>query len=366
MLFIKEYNLQQLQNWDEKLYSVGSEAGFCQSSCWAKIIGKIDNARPIFLEVYNNNEIVLSLLLFHKIPWDREKHKGNKGIYEYLSGKHKGWLMWMDGPVFHSTDSIKTLGSLRLILDWIGDYVKKNDLYKIESLGFPHQSKWTIDSDVKNLFVQFGYSPKTKATYLVDITLDEKEIWKNLKSSAKKSIKKAQKHCIKVIQIRSLEEYRNKFYLPYVEMEKDFGRVTNPWRAEEIQWNEGYEKFYHYFVAETANREIIATLGMYVYNGTATEIASSMSKKAYIEKIPAQDLLHWEMILEAKRLGCHTFDLAGVNPNPVDSKEKGIKQFKDKWGGVYTEYYTYEKVSSKFRAKLTGLLVSLYHKLHRY
>ena len=342
---LKSYFDSSPGNWNNNLNLAAVEVGFCQSVCWADILGKVDNARTIYLEVYDDEKIISSLLLFHKIPWDRENQKIKKGVYEYLSGKHKGWLLWMDGPAFYSSNKTKTLGALKLILGWIDDYAVQYNLYKAGSLGFSHLSKWANDREIKNLFTQFGYKSETKATYLVDLTLNENEIWQNLKSSARKSIKKSEKQNIKIVKISSLEEYRNKFYLPYVEMENEFGRATNPWKAEEIQWNVGHEKFYHYFVAETENDEIIATLGMYIFNGTATEIASSMGKKAFEEKLPAQDLLHWKLILAAKKLGCHTFDLAGVSTNPADLKEAGIRQFKEKWGGRYTEYFTFNKLS---------------------
>lgn len=335
-------------NWDDNLGNAAHEAGFCQSVCWANIICKVDNAKAIYIQVFDNNDIILSLLFFHKIPWDRGKHKIKKGIYELLSGTNKGWLTMMDGPVFYTYDRVQTLESLNLILNWIEDYVIKNGLYKVESHGFSHQSMWAIDSDIKSIFNRFGYCSNTRATYLVDLTLDEKEIWNNLKNSAKKSIRKAKKLGVNVFKINSLEEYRKKFYLPYVEMEKAFGRKTNPWQAEEVQWNEGHEIFYHYYIVQTNVGEIIGTLGMYIFNRTATEIASSMSKKAFTEKLPAQDILHWEMILEAKRLGCNTFNLAGINPNPTNSKEVGIRQFKEKWGGKYVEFFTYEKLSSSW------------------
>jgi lipid II:glycine glycyltransferase (peptidoglycan interpeptide bridge formation enzyme) len=96
-------------------------------------------------------------------------------------------------------------------------------------------------------------------------------------------------------------------------------------------------------VVENGDKDILACLGMYVFNSVATENASSLSPLAYQNKIPAQDLLHWEMMLEAKRMGCHTFDMAGVNPNPQTPKESGIRRFKEKWGGKYVEYNIYHK-----------------------
>ena len=95
---------------------------------------------------------------------------------------------------------------------------------------------------------------------------------------------------------------------------------------------------YHFFVVKDKNHNILAVLAMYVYNGTATEIASALAPLSFEKKIPAQDLLHWEMMKVAKKLGCHTFDLAGFNPCPRTKKEEGIAKFKGKWGGVIKTY----------------------------
>jgi lipid II:glycine glycyltransferase (peptidoglycan interpeptide bridge formation enzyme) len=95
---------------------------------------------------------------------------------------------------------------------------------------------------------------------------------------------------------------------------------------------------------------------MYVFNGVATETASALTAHAYSQKIPAQDLLHWEMMLEAKRMGCHTFNLAGVSPNPIDPKSEGIRRFKEKWGGTFFEYTRFERTRGGGLASLRRVL----------
>lgn len=112
-------------------------------------------------------------------------------------------------------------------------------------------------------------------------------------------------------------------------------------------------------IAYDKKQTTMAVLGMLIFNGVAREIASAIIPEAYKQKIPAQDLLHWELLLEAKRLKCHTFDLAGVSPNPVSPKEKGIRRFKEKWGGQYIEYYTYKKNIIPFSDKFIKLSTML-------
>ena len=133
----------------------------------------------------------------------------------------------------------------------------------------------------------------------------------------------------------------------------------------ERMWREDRDGYYHYYVAESTEGETLATLGMYVFNGVATEVASALSPKAFEHKIPAQDLLHWEMLLEAKRAGCHTFDLAGVDPSVTDHKAAGIRRFKEKWGGRYVEYSRYELEMPSALVALRKALGRVARVLHR-
>ena len=136
------------------------------------------------------------------------------------------------------------------------------------------------------------------------------------------------------------------FYKTYKASEEYHGRQCNPF--SKIPYEEDRNGYYHYFIAESINGSTLATLGMYIFNGVATEIMSTLAPEALKLKVPAQDILHWEMMLEAKHLGCLTFDLAGINTNPQTPKEIGIRRFKEKWGGEYVEYYTYKKEMKPF------------------
>ncbi len=72
--------------WDERLYAAGKEGGFCQSCVWARLVQEIDHARPIFLEAVDNScRVVASLLLFHKIPWDRQRLCRKNTVKELIS-----------------------------------------------------------------------------------------------------------------------------------------------------------------------------------------------------------------------------------------------------------------------------------------
>jgi hypothetical protein len=88
---------------------------------------------------------------------------------------------------------------------------------------------------------------------------------------------------------------------------------------------------YRFYVARHAGQPA-GTLGVYIWKGVATEIASTRSDEAIREQWPVQDLLHWHAMTELQH-EVETFHLAGYNPaEDASPKEKGIRQFKRKWG----------------------------------
>jgi hypothetical protein len=343
------YEGQPPDGWDERLYAARAEAGLCQSTYWARVIHRLDRATPLFLEVHHDGEVAASLMLFRKEPWDRRAMRRKRGLGEFLSGVWRGWLEWLDGPVLHAGEEVKIERALAALLVWVDEYAGKGRLSRISS-AFAHTSRWAAQDGVAALFAGRGYTTSRWATYLVDLEPEEDRLWYNLDKAARKSVKKARSLGVQVRPISSLEALQASFYAPYCAIEAAAGRGVPPLSAFEVSWGEDREGYYRYYVAESAAGEILATLGMYIFNGVAVEIASSLSPQAFEQKIPAQDLLHWEMFLEARRASCHTFDLAGINPDPADPREAGIRRFKKKWGGRYVEYNRFGKAMGPGRA----------------
>lgn len=343
---------QPPDRWDERLYAAEAEAGLCQSTYWARVIQRVDQALPLFVAVYDDLEIVASLMLLHKIPWDRHAMRKKHGIMELISGTLRGWLEWMDGPVLYYENEAKAKEALGTLLAWIEAYASKRQLPFIRSFGFAHTSRWAADEDIAQIFAKYGYKRNYWSDLLVDLTPDEEDLWMRISHSSRKMVKRARKMGVCVQEIRSSDEFESKFYIPYRDTETASGRKANPLCVEQMPWEEDRDGYYRFYIAESPEGRVFGTLGMYIFNGVAIEIASCLTSHAFEQKIPAQDILHWEMFLEAKKAGCHTFDMAGVNPNPQTQKEKGIYQFKKKWGGRYVEYYTYEKSMMSWLKKM--------------
>lgn len=331
--------------WDDRLCSAFGEAGLCQSSYWSRVMKRSEQGSPIFLEVTDekSRKVLLSLLLIHKIPWDRRKLRRKHSVKDLILSRNSEWLEWLDGPVIY-TDSISIIReALTTLIGWIDEYASKRKIQRINCLGFSRSSRYASSPDIATIFQEQGYTAVPWATYVVSLSADEDKLWKKLQSSARKSVLRARKMGVIVKKMDSFSESSARYFEHYHKFKIDAGLVPSPPQVFKISWDEDKEGYNHYFIAENARGEVLATLGMYTYNGISTEISSTLSVKAFSEKIPAQDLLHWEMMVKAREMGSHSFDLAGVSPAPETSKEAGIRRFKEKWGGAYREYFRFHR-----------------------
>jgi hypothetical protein len=209
----------------------------------------------------------------------------------------------------------------------------------------------------KDIFEKYGFQRQAWQTLIIDLSPPEEALFMNLEHSARKGIKKAISLGVQVESCDSFEEYHANYLVPYLS-------TTNREYRGEAFYKEGWEldtdNIYKYWVARSAEGELLGFLGTYSYDGVATEIASALTPLAFEKKIPVQDLLHWEIIKYHKNKGDHYFDLAGIHPNPTTTKEQNIRKFKEKWGGTLYDVPTYSldnrsflhKLINKIRAKL--------------
>jgi hypothetical protein len=349
--------------WDENLSRTGKEGSFLQTAFWGGLIALLDQAKPIYLQAWEGTEYLASLLVLHKIPFSRARGQRIRRLRNILLGTSHGWLDFSGGPVFYVPESAEKL--LPLFLGWIDDYMKKKRIGYTETRGFATTSRFAHDPRMAEIFGSFGYRKDSWGTYLVDLSGNEEKIWRRLEPASRKAIKKAQRENVTIERISTFDEFLSRYYEPYVST-LDQKEKKLPRDVLEKSWNYPHAStYYRYYAAMGPERRVLGVLGMFIFGGVATEIMSGLMAEAFQKKFPAQDLLHWEMFLDAKRCGCETFDLAGINPNPETHKEQGIRRFKEKWGGHYLEYDRYRKGGHGHVFKALAPLVSLRRTLKR-
>ena len=352
-------HLEREEDWDR--YTLKNNyMEFLQSFFWSRSLQRTYGYQPFFLQITdtgNPSAFFSFQVQFPYIKNDSLKYRVINGVSNLFFKK----LVASGGPVIVSDKNAEQIVSS--LLAYLDSFSKKHHIFSINLSPFRYEPNYSKDSGILNIFEKFGYTKKIWGTYLVDLTQDEDKLWMSLEHSARKSFKQVQEKGVLIKKINNYAEFIEKYIIPYNRMEKEFGRdVISQRFAKKIKNVANHDKYYHYFYAEF-NGNVEAVLGMYVYNRYATEIMSATSKYAYENKLYAQDYLHWKMFKYARDLGCHTFDLAGVNPNPANVKEEGIHRFKKKWGGRYIEYPIFEKDCKGIKKQIVRKIICIGRKL---
>ena len=206
-------------------------------------------------------------------------------------------------------------------------------------------------ANLTDFLVNQGFEKKPWATLLVDLSPDEETLWKNLKHSAQKAIRKAKREGISVERIDTLDELYNYYSTFFVQVTRRIaGRVFTfkQWASwwKHLRPHNGFEVF-----AAKHDGKYICGLNVWIFNGHLVEFGSVQSAYSFEHKLYGNDLIKWEIIRWGHQQGYRVYDLAGVAPEPSTSKERGIRQFKEKWGGRYVPYLTYYKAYPGWRSR---------------
>ncbi len=203
---------------------------------------------------------------------------------------------------------------------------------------------------------------KQWATFIIDLRQSEDDLGKNLKKTARKAIHRAQEDGIVVRRISSLEDLRSYFDFA-CQCATRYGKKMYDFVDFETMWRHFRpHAIFETFVAEK-DREPLAGLSIWGYNGIISELGSFQSERSFREKLYGSDLIKWEVMRWGLQQGYRTYDLAGVNPEPKTPKEQGIRQFKEKWGGQYQPYCIVSWKATQSR--IQKIMRFVFNRMHR-
>ena len=320
-----------------KWVSESPDGSLFQTTYWADRLIELLGYEPRYLTLHNeHNPEPVALLLYFRTGYKRLYYwqKPYDVIALLILKRIAPVYLWHGGPVVLSGDP-KTI--ILTLLSEVERLAKAERVVRIEP------SELTI---LNGLFPLDNWSPKMWATYRVDLQLDKETLWRNLKNSARKAIRRAERDGVTVREISSLEELRD-YYDFTEECAKRLGKRMYGFEDIATMWKHfRTNAIYETFVAYHGEQKI-AGLSIWGFNGIISELGSFQSAEAYEKKLYGQDLIKWEVIRWGHQQGFRWFDLAGVNPNPQTPKERGIRQFKEKWGGKYVEYPIVSKEMTK-------------------
>ncbi|HAX97184.1 MAG TPA: hypothetical protein DCY35_11815 [Prolixibacteraceae bacterium] len=345
---LRELKIESEAEWQTLILN-DRHADFQQSFQWARMLQLSYGYEPFFLEFSDSGKPVGYIMLFETFPFQKGKNISN-AISNSMRKTFAKNLRCYNGPALIRTDLAAEM--MDPLISWLDEKSKVNKIKGMKLTLFLYNWHDVNSASIAKKFESNGFTLRKWATYLVDLNQSEDMLWEYIGKSARKSLKKVRESDVQVKRVQNHDEFMEKFIKPYNRMEREHDRSQIPVDHVEKTMNLNYlNKHYHYYYAESQG-VIHGAIGMCTFNGWAAEIMSSSSIYAQENHLYVQDALHWQMFLDAKNMGCHTFDMAGVNPEPKSKKEEGIDQFKKKWGGRYVEYPIFEKNSENLISKL--------------
>ncbi len=232
----------------------------------------------------------------------------------------KCWLEIPRGPLY------KTKEGLDGILKELKELAKK------EKAIFIRMSPYD-DSLVPKGTVETKLDHHPETSLVLDLSLDDEALLKQMKPKGRYNIKVAEKHQVHVRESEEIDEF-------YELLEKTTNRdgfAAHP-KGYYRKMLEELGQYSRLFVAAHNGTDKVIAAGIFVYIGDWAIYYYGASDHHH-RKLMAPYLVQWHAIKEAKRQECKYFDFLGIAPEGAKNHPwKGVTDFKKKFGGEVLSY----------------------------
>lgn len=289
------------------------------------------------LGLFENNTLLIEVALIIKI-----------------TAKRGTFLFCPHGPIIKiKNEKSKIKNFMRCLINYLKELAREEDCSFIRISPLLENNE-----ENKKLFQKLGFRKApihmhAESSLLLDITKPEDELLKNMRSTTRYLIRKADRDGVKIEKEEPLsgkeflrlqkEVVKRQHFIPFSEK-----HIRNEIKAFAADNQLGI------FNAQCRN-EIIASaiIIFYGYRALYYQAASSFKYR----KIPASYLLVWQAILEAKNRNCQFFDFYGASP---EGEKKhpwyGPTLFKKGFGGFRVDYLSACDLVLNWRYWLTFII----------
>jgi len=289
--------------WEEKAYHP------LQSWFWGEARKKMGVEVLRIAEIKNKKIQNVFQITFHPLPFSTKK------------------VGYLPRSVFPS----------KKVLDFLYDYGKKNNLIFIKIEPYVYQAETrNTKFEIKKYKIQKSPHPLFPSwTQILDISKDENELLKNMHSKTRYNIRLAQKKGVVVKEESSDKGFKifANLYFQTCKRQKYFG---HNYHYHQIVWETLKEKIAHILIAYY-KEEPLAAYQIWIYKNQAYYPYGGSSEK--YRNFMGANLLMWEAIKLAKKLGAKKFDMWGSLPPNYSQKHPwaGFTRFKEGYGGKFIE-----------------------------
>jgi hypothetical protein len=330
-------------DWNEWLESAGANAGSRQTS-WRAAQFEIEyGGSSYFLEARQDGSRVAGMLATW-VPLSG-RFTSVKRMASVVGRLRYSRLEIFDGPAVPSGD----LGYVEPLMDRLDMIAKRHRVAGIRFSCFPPGYDVSDDSQIHRLLVKHGYRRIDWNTSVLSLDLPEEQALAHLRAKERSAIRKCERSGVLFQECTDEESYLRYFVKGYYSRGADLA-------SERRQWRANLPEYSRFFVALSADGQVLATLATYRFNGYVTVRRIKRTIAGKMSKLAVQDFLHWRVMHFHRSLGDRWFDLAGIAPEPSTEKEAGIRFFKTKWGGTEKSAPRYFKdMRSRLQRALPGL-----------
>ncbi len=241
------------------------------------------------------------------------------------------------------------------VLNFLYEYGKKNRVIFIKIEPYLQGSKPPIEN---SKFQKSAHPLFPRWTQILKLAKTEEELLRNMKSKTRYNIKLAQKKGVTVKEMSNEKGFEifSKLYFDTCKRQHYFGHTL---KYHKIVWDSLKQNIAHILIAFYKDKPLAAyelfyfkNIMYYPYGGTTLEYRNLMGA----------NLLMWEAVRLAKKLGAEKFDMWGSLPPGYNDNHpwSGFTRFKEGYGGEFVEMVgSYDLSINPTIYKLYNLIYSL-------
>jgi hypothetical protein len=321
------------QNWDKDVLKCAG-AGIFQTSRWARVSAAITGAEPTYVRQAGGDGGHCMLLRSGHLS-DRLRRRRLTQPFVGLARQVLPVVEAQGGPCFPRGTSPERAAEFVAQL-----WCATNDL-GAGSVSLEPPSGQGLPEEVGAAFPP-GVTTRRRATLIVDLTKDYQA---HMHRSVLKNVRKCQREgvTIEIVEPSDLGEWHQVY--------QGFRRRRELPGFSRQQLDAEVEHFgdWRLHFAARWRGEMIAVMAVLVCNGRLTEVELATSPVCERERLHATDFLKFHAMVWGSGQGHREFDQAGIAVIPRSEKEAGIRRYKEKYGGTYTESTCYTLSSGWIR-----------------
>lgn len=331
------------KNWDKRVME--NNGDIYQTTTYAKFQEKCLNMESEFLLAIKDSKIVGQLVVTYGPRFAKYLHKRKKW-FDFFSKYFKIYT-FIRGPIIMDKKLKKEV--YRCILDYLDK--NKYGCFIAQDLSLPINE----EEKIQKLFYRKGFYSDSWGTIIIDTSKSEEDLFSSISRNQRRQIKKASQIGLKVKEAKTKGDY-NKVIKIINEMCRQNKIFVHP--------SEYYHSLFEVFNSTSSiktfyieyDKKLIATASVYLTGKKAARAFVGHTKFSLQEKIPGMPFIEWFVIKWVRDNGYKNYDLTGIRPLSEDSKEKGIREYKLRWGGREIHYPYFSKKYSKTKFALIELL----------